>query len=347
MSAALGQVGLRKAHPYGCEPEGNAWIATASGPPARGPGLGYLRALPDEMLLDLLSSYLDAKDLGRLACASKALYVFSHQEDVWRAHVLTKFSGRFTPSPAGWKGAYYATATGRSPETYVHRPIRVERFYSDLLFKSFLCANAEFSAEWVKHDRIERRSAKDFTVEEFIRDFESVNRPVIITDMVPAWPAATRWTPAYLSTVCGDATFDAGGFSFTMGEYFKYAACVTDDQPLYLFDKTFARKFPTLAAEYTVPEYFKQDLFSVLGPDKRPDHKWIIVGPKHSGSVFHKVRATGHWQAAHPTCWHARRHHAAWLRRLLTACVFRRTRTPRALGTPSSAGRRSGFSSHR
>jgi len=132
-----------------------------------------------------------------------------------------------------------------------------------------------------------------------------------------------------------------------MGEYFKYAACVTDDQPLYLFDKTFAWKFPALAAEYTVPDYFKQDLFSVLGPDARPDHKWIIVGPKHSGSVFHKVSAPRHRHA------YVRTHACTPPTR--AACAvdivhrrprrLRRTPTRRAPGTPSSAAPRSGSSS--
>jgi hypothetical protein len=37
-----------------------------------------------------------------------------------------------------------------------------------------------------------------------------------------------------------------------------------------------------------VPEYFAEDLFSVLG-DQRPDYRWLIIGPKKAGSSFHKV----------------------------------------------------------
>lgn len=39
-----------------------------------------------------------------------------------------------------------------------------------------------------------------------------------------------------------------------------------------------------------VPEYFAEDLFSVLG-NRRPDYRWLIVGPPKSGSSFHKVAA--------------------------------------------------------
>lgn len=38
---------------------------------------------------------------------------------------------------------------------------------------------------------------------------------------------------------------------------------------------------------YWIPECFGEDLFAVLG-DKRPDDKWLIVGPARSGSTYHK-----------------------------------------------------------
>ena len=39
-------------------------------------------------------------------------------------------------------------------------------------------------------------------------------------------------------------------------------------------------------------------LQQVLGPERRPDHKWLICGPKASGSVFHiDPNATNAWNA--------------------------------------------------
>ena len=47
-----------------------------------------------------------------------------------------------------------------------------------------------------------------------------------------------------------------------------------------------------------VPKYFDEDLFSVLGDDGRPDHRWLIMGPPRSGSTFHKdPNATSAWNA--------------------------------------------------
>ena len=49
------------------------------------------------------------------------------------------------------------------------------------------------------------------------------------------------------------------------------------------FDKTFAETAPQLAADYSVPELFSDDLFALLG-DARPDYRWLIIGPHRSGS---------------------------------------------------------------
>lgn len=52
-----------------------------------------------------------------------------------------------------------------------------------------------------------------------------------------------------------------------------------------------------MASAYTVPEYFEEDLFKLLG-DKRPDYRWLIIGPRKSGSTFHKdPNATSAWNA--------------------------------------------------
>ncbi len=45
-----------------------------------------------------------------------------------------------------------------------------------------------------------------------------------------------------------------------------------DEMPMYLFDKQFVENAPQLGQEYTVPELFAQDLFSVLG-NARPDYR--------------------------------------------------------------------------
>ena len=60
----------------------------------------------------------------------------------------------------------------------------------------------------------------------------------------------------------------------------------------------FALAAPQLLADYEVPPYFADDLFAALGEDERPDYRWLIVGPRRSGSSFHvDPNATSAWNA--------------------------------------------------
>lgn len=80
-------------------------------------------------------------------------------------------------------------------------------------------------------------------------------------------------------------------------DYFTYMSRQRDDGPLYLFDKHFAERSPALAADYSVPAAFQEDLFELLG-ERRPDHRWLIIGPGRSGSTFHvDPNATSAWNA--------------------------------------------------
>lgn len=90
-----------------------------------------------------------------------------------------------------------------------------------------------------------------------------------------------------------------------MSTYSAYMHDNADESPLYLFDRAFASKtgIDTSApahsphASYWSPACFGTDLFSVLG-EHRPDCRWLILGPKRSGSTFHKdPNATSAWNA--------------------------------------------------
>jgi len=75
-----------------------------------------------------------------------------------------------------------------------------------------------------------------------------------------------------------------------------------EEAPLYLFERSFHDLAPQLGSDYQEPPHFRpdaehgSDLFSVLGEVARPDHRWLIAGPKRSGSVFHiDPNATNAW----------------------------------------------------
>ncbi|GLC43738.1 hypothetical protein PLESTB_000903100 [Pleodorina starrii] len=91
-------------HPTGIEPWGNYYMR-GGGPNIRDAGLGDLSMLSDALLLEVLGcGVLRARDLGRLALASKALYCFTNLEDLWKGMVIEELGGGFT-----WRGTWQRT----------------------------------------------------------------------------------------------------------------------------------------------------------------------------------------------------------------------------------------------
>lgn len=272
-------------HPYGVKPIGNFYDDMDKGiRDCRAPGLGRLACLSDQQMLDLLN-FLPAADLCVLSACSRACYVFGSHDELWRTLVLEEMEGAFEPRTT-WKDSYIATTCGANTAVPERIPIVVEGFYSDLLFQSFYCAAAPIEESWLAVETIDRRSANELSVEAFKREYEDANRPVILTEAIHTWPAIDKWTDAYLTETCEGQTFYAGGYQLAMDKYLHYSRTLVDDQPLFIFDKHFASTVPALAADYSVPLYFHDDYFSLLG-DERPDYRWLIIGPKKSGSSFH------------------------------------------------------------
>lgn len=167
--------------------------------------------------------------------------------------------------------------------------------YSDILFQSWLCASLKMKPEWLSRNNIPRRS--NLSVEEFVKEFEEPNKPVIITDALKDWHAVDSWTRGHLLELSGKAEFAAGPVNLTLERYFKYADNVVEERPLYIFDPQFGEKAADLKEDYSVPKYFQEDLFSVLGAE-RPDFRWLIIGPTRSGSSWHiDPNSTSAWNA--------------------------------------------------
>jgi histone arginine demethylase JMJD6 len=62
-----------------------------------------------------------------------------------------------------------------------------------------------------------------------------------------------------------------------------------DDSPLYLFESSLEeiKKAKDMISHYKVPPYFKEDIFEILGDDKRPPYRWFLIGPTRSGTTVH------------------------------------------------------------
>jgi hypothetical protein len=72
--------------------------------------------------------------------------------------------------------------------------------------------------------------------------------------------------------------FSAGGFKWTMREYFQYCSTQHDEIPLYLFDKS-CFDHTNIHNDFSIPQYFDDDMLRYLGED-RPDYRWIIIGAR-------------------------------------------------------------------
>lgn len=275
---------------YGVQPLGNL-LFSAFSHNIRDSGLGSLSILGDETLCEILG-YLEATDLATLSLVSRAFYVFSYQDSLWRNLVLEKFGGNFR-FKLDWRCTYAAAMPPYSPPPWP--PLKVTGFFSDYLFQSWLCSSLKMKEEWLLVDNIDRRN--DLSVQEFIDRYEEPNRPVIITDALSNWSALGKWSKEYLVKAARDVKLAVGPVEMAMDKYFLYSDSACEERPLYLFDPKFGEKIPILNEDYEVPIYFREDLFSILGKE-RPDYRWLIIGPARSGSSFHiDPNSTSAWNA--------------------------------------------------
>lgn len=176
--------------------------------------------------------------------------------------------------------------------------------YSDALYQPFKCAHIvlePFVSNIPTRNQIPR--LPDLSAEDFHQKW--ADRPFILTEPVKAWPAYKEWSLSVLLSRYGQAIFRAEAVDLPLQAYVDYMADNSDESPLYLFDRSFVSKmglsvgppYETPNTTYWSPSCFAEDFFSVLG-EVRPDHRWLIIGPKRSGSKFHKdPNATSAWNA--------------------------------------------------
>lgn len=278
----------------GVQPLGNLYFSSCAHN-SRNTGLGNLQILTDELVLDILG-LLDATHLANLSAVSKSLYIFCTHEPLWRNLVLEKYGGDFL-FDGSWSYTYVKTCKPLIGNLSGGGSLglKVKDFYSDYLFQSWLCANLEMRPEWLERDNILRR--RGISVDEFVRDFEEPNKPVLLEGCLDGWAALGKWDREYLVETCRDARFAVGPVEMKIDDFFRYSDQAREERPLYLFDPKFGEKVPILDSDYEVPVYFNEDLFSVLGKE-RPDYRWIIIGPAGSGSSFHiDPNSTSAWNA--------------------------------------------------
>lgn len=280
----------------------------------RAAGMGSFALLPDALILTVLAEVAGSPDgasgLARLASTSTVMYAYCSNDDLWRPLALAALDRR--PGAMRFAGTWKETYRRTGEEaTKSHggcgdcdRPPRriSSSVYSDYLYQSWFCARLQLPVAWLAKESVPRRSGVSLTPAAFASGYGRRNAPVILTDVVTSWPAfredsPRRWTRAYLSKL---SSFHVGGYEMAPQAYWDYCDRLAwrEEMPLYLFDKRFGEKLPSLLEDFVVPPQFGEDLFALLGKGQgdgqgegeggRPDHRWLIAGPARSGSSFHK-----------------------------------------------------------
>jgi len=214
------------------------------------------------------------------------------------------------------KGA--AAAPPNAP-THTPRPA----LYSDLLYAPWACVTSDYGP-WLATDTLPRLDGAALTPDAWAAGWDGPGRPCILTGVVPAWPAFRAWSRAgLLARLDGGGeerprqpvhVVHVGGWGMRYSAFMSIAdGCVAagDDAPLTVFDSRILGR-AGLDAEYSPPACLGPDLFEALAPESagggggagsgegaaRPDWRWLIVGPRGSGSTFHKdPNGTSAWNA--------------------------------------------------
>jgi hypothetical protein len=184
-----------------------------------------------------------------------------------------------------------------------HEPISIKGIYSDTFFRSWLCRSFALQPSWLSTQTVPTINHSELTTEVFLEQYESTNTPLLIKGASSSWPALKKWNTDYLiETTLGKSFRATSGAAplpaqFSLDNYSRYCQSATEEAPLYLFDRTFAAQCPQLLEDFddalkeTCPFWSSDadhghDLFSVLGEDRRPDHQWLIIGPKRYVTDF-------------------------------------------------------------
>ncbi len=178
-----------------------------------------------------------------------------------------------------------------------HNPISVAGIFSDTFFRSWLCRSFALQPSWLSTHTVPTLQHSHITTEIFL-GYEERNLPLLIKGAAATWDALRKWKqPNYLVDTCKSTKFRATSgaaplpASFTLQNFLNYCASSTEESPLYLFDRSFGSKVPQLLHDFehdlerSCPWWdpdsdHGHDLFRVLGKERRPDHQWLIVGPK-------------------------------------------------------------------
>eukprot|EP00013_Stygamoeba_regulata_P012155 CAMPEP_0177676296 /NCGR_PEP_ID=MMETSP0447-20121125/27709_1 /TAXON_ID=0 /ORGANISM="Stygamoeba regulata, Strain BSH-02190019" /LENGTH=500 /DNA_ID=CAMNT_0019184841 /DNA_START=262 /DNA_END=1761 /DNA_ORIENTATION=+ len=265
-------------------------------------GLGTLNQFHDGMILHILSM-LDAESLCNFALASRACYILHTDMELWRVIAVNRYADN-TQFKRDWKQTALLPNDFSQPlpqetllDTFLDpsSPRHVTGFYATLIHRRYYRSQRNLKGwDLLDKEGVPRVHAAQLSVDEFNKNFEQKHLPVVICGGTKTW-AWNNWDFEAFKSQYGDKLFKMSQYHvrtrkrvrMKFSNYMKYMEEQRDHDPLYLFDKGFVKRHPEMRSMYEVPPYFQDDLLNYLDDDIRPVHRWILIGPRRSGSKFH------------------------------------------------------------
>lgn len=260
-------------HPHGVKPKGNELYESSNSDyiDIRISSLGDFNMLPDEILYDILF-FCDAKTLSQLMQVNKTFFCWTRLDEYWKHFVIKETSRDLGIQWFGnsWRECYIGMKQGK-PLKKMANIIQIRNLYSDVLFQAWINVNSKISHTWISKQNIE---IINFDKENpiFKSNYSSLNKPVLIKNLVSSWSIDSLNSLDSLVQNYGNIKFKAEAMDCTLNNYVQYMNNCLDEAPFYLFDSDFYESMK-IENDFNVKDYFDDDLFSLLGKD-RPDYRW-------------------------------------------------------------------------
>ncbi|BFZ22999.1 hypothetical protein BsWGS_26037 [Bradybaena similaris] len=147
-------------------------------------------------------------------------------------------------------------------------------------------------------DGVDKRS--NLSLEEFYDVYDG-KWPVIITDVIPTWPAAS-WSAKSLKAkyaearvammtynILNQSDYNKGreGYSVPLGIFLDHLNVSSQSSWTYLQDEVFLAQFPELRAQVLETIYTREDFFNLFPKEIRPWDCLLLWGTSFSRSTLH------------------------------------------------------------
>eukprot|EP00439_Symbiodinium_sp_Y106_P072871 s497_g13.t1 len=151
-------------------------------------------------------------------------------------------------------------------------------------------------------NNIARVDVQDEKYKNFGQEYQSRSLPALINGAMHRWPAMGRWSLENFAADFGHQKIICDhrfGIRMRFNDFRDYMAEQEDDTPLYLFDHAFG-EYPatkTLLCDYEAAR--RSRVCRSLDQGRlRPPFRWLLLGPRRSGSTLHKdPLGTSAWNA--------------------------------------------------